>query len=409
MEEYEPKRASMNSKRANKGSAVVFSDRNPSRSNGGEELVLREALLGLAARGWRCLLAYHEWGDLIPEYEAAGIGCRRFDLTAVRLQNPWRFASSVTQQVLWARRQGVGLYHCNSYFRAAHAAAVKHLGGVPAICHFHIPPPEYLSRQYRWGLKQLDEFVAVSRCTAAEWSQALSVPQERVAVLHNPIDTTRFRPDPDARKSARGELGVADDCIVIGFCGRLIEEKGPDVLIRAAARLVAQHQPIKLLILGSDAQNIILHGRPFEPTLRRLARELGIADRVNFLGGRHDVERWYNAADLMTAPSLFSDSFGLVVAEALACGRPVIASRIGGIPEIMSGPLDEFLVPPNDIDALAVALHRLISDPERRAQVGRIGQEIVAKNFGVGLFLDRLEQIFTRTLTSDQSYQAAAA
>jgi glycosyltransferase involved in cell wall biosynthesis len=388
--------------------AVLFSDHNPSRSNGGEELVLREALLGLAARGWRCLLAYHDWGDLVPEYEAAGIECRQFDLAQARLDYPWRFAASVARQALWARRRRVELYHCNSYFRAAHAAAVKRLGGLPAMCHFHNPPPGYLSRQYRWGLQQLDGFIAVSDCTAIEWRQTLDVPMERIDVLHNPVNAVRFRPDADARTSARRELGVDDDCVVIGYCGRLIREKGVDVLIRAVASLVAEKRPLKLVVLGSDAQNIVLRGEPLEPKLKMLARELGLAADVAFLGVRRDVERWYNAMDVVVAPSVYSEPFGLVIAEALACGRPVIASRIGGIPEIMSGPLDEFLVPPNDVDALAAALQRLIGDPERRAQAGRIGREIVEKNFGVALFLDRLEQIFTRTLASHGSAQAAA-
>jgi glycosyltransferase involved in cell wall biosynthesis len=386
--------------------AVLFSDHNPSRANGGEELVLRQALLGLSARGWRCLLAYHEWGDLVPEYQAAGIECRQFDLTQARLDSPWRFASSVARQVLWARRERVELYHCNSYFRAAHAAAVKRLGGFPAICHFHIPSPDYLSRQYRWGLQQLEGLIAVSARTASEWSRTLQVPTGRIDVLHNPIDTARFRPDAAARKSTRCELGVGDDCVVIGYCGRLIREKGVDVLIRALARLVAEKRDLKLVVLGSDGQNVVLHGEPLEPKLKLLAQELGVA--VAFLGARPDVERWYNAMDIVVAPSVYSEPFGLVVAEALACGRPVIASRVGGIPEIMTGPLDEYLVPPNDVEALAAILRRLIGDPQRRAQAGRIGRDTVDNNFGIALFLDRLEQIFTRILASQRSDQAAA-
>lgn len=388
---------------------ILFNDHNPSRSNGGEELVLRQSLLGLAARGWRCLLAYHQWGDLIPEYEAAGIECRQFDLAQARLDYPWRFAGSVARQARWARRERVGLYHCNSYFRAAHAAAVKRIGGFPAICHFHIPPPGYLSRQYRWGLQQFDGFIGVSSCTADEWRQTLRASADRIEVVYNPVDTMRFRPDPEAGISARRELGIDDACFVIGYCGRLIREKGVEVLLRAVARLAAEKHRLKLIILGSDAQNILLHGAPLAPALGQLAQELGIAEVVTFLGVRPDVERWYNAMDVVVAPSIVSEGFGLVVAEALAAGRPVIASRIGGIPEIMRGPLDELLVPPHDADALAAALRRLIDDPQRRAEIGKIGRDIVEKNFGAPLFLDRLEQIFWRTLATQKNDPAAAA
>ena len=373
--------------------AVIFSDNNPSRSNGGEELVLRETLLGLAARRWPCLLAYHEWGDLVPEYEAAGIECRRFDLAPVRPKFPGRFASSVAAQALWARRAGVQLLHCNSFNRAAHAAIIKRLGGFPAICHLHVSPPEYLSRQYRWGLRQLEGFFAVSDCAAEQWSKTLRIPRERIAVLYNPVDTDRFRPDEKARELARRELGIADDCVVLGYCGRVIQQKGVDVLLRAMAKLASDHRAMKFLVIGGDAQNVALCGERLEPRLRALARELGVAERVSFLGIRHDVERWYNAMDIVVAPSVSSEGFGLVVAEALACGRPAVASRIGGIPEILSGPLRELLVPPNDDEALAAVLRRLVDDPRRREQLGKLGREIVERKFGLALYLDRFEHL----------------
>jgi glycosyltransferase involved in cell wall biosynthesis len=389
--------------------AILFSDYHPSRFNGGEELVLRASVLGLAARGWRCLLAYHEWGDLIPDYQAAGVACRQFDLNPARRGQPWRFAASVAQQALWARREGVRLLHCNSYFRAAHAGAIKRFGGFPAVCQFHLPAPDYLSRQYRWGLRQFEGLIAVSDCTAAEWSRTLDIPRERIAVLHNPIDTNRFRPDDEARGSVRHEFGIPDDCVVLGYCGRLIREKGVDVLLRAMARLVADHRTIRLLVIGSDAQNITLHGERLEPELKALALQLGIADRVEFLGVRSDVERCYNAMDVLVLPSICSEAFGLTVAEALACGRPVIASRVGGIPEILSGALDELLVPPNDVPALTAALDRLTGDPQMRAQLGRLGRELVVRKFRTALFLDGLERIFERTLASPSACAMSTA
>jgi glycosyltransferase involved in cell wall biosynthesis len=383
--------------------AVLFSDHNPSRFNGGEELVLREILLGLAARGWRCLLAYHRWGDLVPEYEAAGIVCRRFDLNPARLSEPWRFAASVAQQALWARREGVRLLHCNSYFRAAHTGAVKRLGGFPALCHFHLGPPEYLSRQYRWGLRRMDGFIAVSKWSGVEWSGALEMASEYFDVLHNPIDTARFRPDNGKRDSARSELEVADDCTVVGYCGRLVQDKGVGVLVQAMARLVHARGPIMLMIIGGDHQNVVLHGERLEPKLRELCAQLGVTEQVLFMGARADVDRWYNAMDILAVPTPFAEAFGLVVAEGLACGLPVVASRVGGIPEILSGPLEELLTPPNDVGALAAGLDRLIGDPERRMRLGRAGREIVERNFGVPAYLAKLEQLFERALMSPRS------
>ncbi len=341
------------------------------------------------------LLAYQEWGELVPEYEAAGIECRRFDLSPAKLGHPWRFAASVVGQAFWARREGVALYYSNSYFRAFHAAAVKYLGGFPAVCHFHITAPQndYVSRQYRWGLERMDRLIAVSECVAADWRRALGAPPGRISVLHNGVDTDRFRPDDAARASARQEVGAGDDCIVIGFCGRLVAQKGVDVLIHAAARLALQRPRIKLLIIGSDVQSRQDSPERFELKLRALARQLGLSDRIEFLGARGDVERWYNAMDMLALPSIGFDAFPSVIAEALACGRPVVASRIGGIPEILTGPLEELLVPPNDVDALAATLQRLVADPPWRVRMGRLGREVVETQFRVSIFLDQLEHL----------------
>ena len=370
---------------------TLFSDHNPSRYQGGEELVLRNTLLGLAARGWRCLLAYHEWGDLVPEYEAAGIACRQFDLTPARVNHPLTFLGSVTGQALWARSQGVRLLHCNSYFRAAHAAAIRSLGGFPAICHLHNPPPDYLSRQYRWGLQRLDGFIAVSDQTAAEWSRALHIPRAHWSVLHNGIDLNRFRPDSHARQSARSEIDAAPSTAIIGYCGRLIRDKGIDVLLRAVAKLTGLD--VRVVVLGSDAQNVRLYGARLEPELKELAAQLGLADRTIFLGARHDVERWYNAFDILAVPSVYSDPLPLAVVEGLACGVAVVASRIGGIPELLGGPLGELLVPSRDEVALAATLRRLIDDPKRRVELGSLGRSVAEREFGMSRFLDGIEAI----------------
>lgn len=372
---------------------VLFNDLHPSRCNGGEEQVLRQVILGLAARGWRCLLAYQDWGDLIPEYQVAGIECRQFSLEAGRLVAPGPFVKSIAQQVFWARRERVRLLHCNSYNRASMTAVAKILSGVPAICHLHLEPPEYLSRQYRWGLNQLERFIAVSAWSAAVWSQTLGLPRERFAVLHNAIDTSRFRPDDDARATARQKIGAGPDCFVIGYCGRIVRGKGVDLLVRAVAPLANKNPAIKLLVIGSDAQNILHYREPLVPMLKELAGQLGIAHNVTFLGARTDVERWYNAMDVLVVPAIAAEPFGLVVAEALACGLPAIASRVGGIPEVLNGALDELLVPPNDVDALIAALQRMIDDPERRSRFGALGRDAVKKNLAIPPYLDRLGQL----------------
>jgi glycosyltransferase involved in cell wall biosynthesis len=164
------------------------------------------------------------------------------------------------------------------------------------------------------------------------------------------VNTARFAPDPDTRRRVRDELGNVHRFVALAVA-HLIPEKGVAIAVRALASLP-----------GSAALWVIGDG-PESESLRALAGELGVEDRVRWLGLQRHVEPFMQAADCLVCPSLWAEAAGLVNIEALASGLPVIASAVGGIPEIVEEGRTGFLVPPGDPEALAGRLLALMNAP----------------------------------------------
>lgn len=160
----------------------------------------------------------------------------------------------------------------------------------------------------------------------------------------------------------------------VTFAGRLVPEKGVSVLLQAFARAKAQVPEAQLLIAGQGVE---------EPTLRTLAEELGVATSINWLGHlpRNDMEQYFDSAWVQVVPSLWAEPFGNVTTEAMMRGTAVIASTVGAQPEIVSDGETGFLVMPNDVDALAAALLRLLFNPALAEQMGQMGRRRALTHF----------------------------
>ncbi len=173
----------------------------------------------------------------------------------------------------------------------------------------------------------------------------------------------------------RRRLGVGDHFVLLAVA-HLIHAKGIDVPLRALTRLPAS---VELWVVGDGEQSA---------ALAELAEELGVQDRVRFLGLQGCVEPYMQAADVFVCPSRWAEAAGLVNIEAQACGLPVLASRIGGIPEYVMDGRTGLLFPPGDDAALAAAARGLMDDSERRREMGRAARELAVEQFS---FAARIE------------------
>ena len=305
----------------------------------------------LAERGER---AYHVTGPG-PLANLRLLRRVRPDLVQVNLEVPWAAATMLSVALAWPGLRVVGVEHMS--------ARTVDLG--------------LLLRTRALALR-LDGHVAVSADAAKRVEDFYALGRGSVRVIHNGV--------PAGAAYARPARRRPDDQLVVGSVGRLDPVKGHDTLIKALACLPR----MRVVILGSGPQ---------KPELRRLVREVGVADRVRLYGWCDRVDDWLGRFDLFCHPSRY-EGLGLALIEAMRAGLPIVATSVGGVPELLDGGHCGLLVPPDDPPALAAALADLAADPVRRDSLGGRARERVCAEFSVDRMAAAYERLWAETLAA---------
>lgn len=249
-------------------------------------------------------------------------------------------------------------------------------------------PLKWLAQKYI--LRQIDVCVAVSHWTAEQFVRA-GVPSKRVRVVNNGVRPEPFM-EPHDLAPLRESLGIGDRPVLVTV-GRLVERKGHADVIRLLPSIIEQAGPVAYLIVGTG---------PEEKSLRDLATGLGLTDSVIFAGDvpGEDLPAYYQLSDVFIMPTKEVrgdplEGFGVVYLEANAAGKPVIATRCGGVTDAVRDGVSGLLVKPGDDDALVAAAARLLTDREYAAELGRQGQERVRHDFN----WDRVARRFLEVLS----------
>lgn len=289
------------------------------------------------------------------------------------------------------RSQGVDIVHTHGYKSNLYAlgSTVGTRVGRIATCHNWLGDDVKMksyARLDKFFLKRFDRVVAVSDTIREELDSA-DIPSHKIVTIYNGIDLNRFRPRPDTEEARKG-LGIRDGSRVIGTVGRLSEEKGHTHLLRAARDPVLEGQNLVFLIVGDG------------PLRARLEEEAGGKGQgspdIVFTGTRKDVDKLYGMMDVFVLPSL-TEGLPMALLEAIAAKRPVIATKVGGVPKVIEEGSSGRLVPPADAKALAMAIRDLLVDPEEGRRMAEKAYETVKETFSADTmtrrYLDTYEEM----------------
>jgi glycosyltransferase involved in cell wall biosynthesis len=240
----------------------------------------------------------------------------------------------------------------------------------------------------RWLARRSDALVAVSPEVRDELVRLGVAPAEKFTVVRVGIELTGRVADTDGRAETRRQLGISDGSFTVGWIGRMTGVKRTSDVLLAFRRLQDR---------GVDAFLCMIGDGPEREQLERRAHELGIMKRTLFLGYQEEVAPYYAALDAMILPS-GNEGTPVSAIEALAAGRPVVATHVGGVPDVVREGEDGFLVAPGAVDDLADRLARLAGDEELRRRMGEAGRERVLPRYSVERLVDDVDALYRSLL-----------
>jgi len=288
-----------------------------------------------------------------------------------------------------ARRRRIALVHHNNGVEPR-SVLLARLLGVPLVVYQR--GEEWHSHAVRALARMVTLYVANSEATRQDLLH-LGVAPGRTRVIYPPVDLERFDPGVDAGRQ-RGEFGVRPGERCFGIFGTLLPWKGHHVFLRAARRVMDAVPNARAFVIGEAPER----DQAYREALERLVHELGIADRVIFTGFREDVPELMQLLRVVVHASVTPEPFGRVIAEAMAMGKPVVATDAGGPREIIQDGSDGCLVPPEQPEAMARAIVRLLTDTAHAEQVGRRARRTVEARFSAEAHARLVEQVYADVL-----------
>jgi glycosyltransferase involved in cell wall biosynthesis len=360
-------------------------------THGGGERLAQQIATHLDRSRFESTLCVTRW-EYLPDYEVAVDELRQADVSLLGLERrsrldlrPWR------QLTAYMRQWGADILHSHKIGSNIWGALLTPRVPVPVfVAHEHTW--SYQGKRYRRILdkyliaRRAAAFVAVSHEDRRRMIELEGIPESKTRFIPNGITTP---PPPDPDHDVRAELGIGPDQPLVGIVATLRPQKALDVLIRATPRLRETIPEVRVLVVGGS-------GGPEDPEeqrLRALARDLGLGETLIFLGNRSDVPDLLGAFDVAALCSDYEGS-PLSVMEYMAAGKPVVATRVGGVPDLVRDGVTGLLVEPKDPDGLAAAMVSLLRDPARAEQMGRAGQELRCREFSIENTTRRVEALY---------------
>jgi glycosyltransferase involved in cell wall biosynthesis len=358
-------------------------------ANGGVSIHVLQLTAELARRGHSIDVLGGADGDLDPVFrsfcESVKIG------PSVRYgHSPGSDLAGISRGIWNARRVRPDVIYANNFTDMVWAAAAKRLTGASVVLQLH-EFAEFRQRSMSSLGRQADSIVAASQFLKDTWT-AHGLTHPRFEVVPCGIAASDYpRPDQRQRTRARQALGLPVDAYVVLYFGRLVPEKGVEVLLDAWRQLDASPAAARLLLLGSPAPGAT--GAAYLDELQRAA-PAGCA----WMPMQPDVVSVLHASDLVAVPSVWDEPFGRVIIEAMATGCPVVASRVGGIPEILDGPFDQLLFDRGDSQKLAELLRELRSWRTQRPELADQCRTRVLERYSLAGLATSMEALFSRRL-----------
>jgi len=349
----------------------------------GSEIVLLGMLEGFADK-FSVEVLLSETGIFYDRLLEMGITVYVTPFSQFDRRHPTRWIQSVFSFLVIVKKVRPDIVHLTSASPMQYVFPTTKALNIPLVCHVQCPYDAGNMKRYQpW---QADQVVLVSKTLVQTFP---ADKRDNLSVVYNGIDLPKI--DRHTSKRLNVEKFQLPSCSpVIGMVGQIIPRKGIDIFLRAAKKMIRIIPDIRLLIVGNADSE---YGRQ----LKQLAYKLGVSENVVWVGFQSNPQQIMAGLDALAVPSR-SEAFGLVAAEAMAVGTPVVASRVDGLPEVIQDGLNGFLVPSEDQEFLVCGLMGILRNPGLAISLRQEGRRTVQEKFSVAAHLVGIESVYREVL-----------
>jgi glycosyltransferase involved in cell wall biosynthesis len=335
-------------------------------------------------------------GSLVNDIESAGFSIDEYPITHLygytTLRRQWQFARAL-------RREQIEIMHSYNFYSNVFSVPAARIARVPCVIASVRDLGVYMSpaqcRVQKWACSMAD-IVLVNAKAIRDWMLKQGIPEQKLRVIYNGVDVEKLH-EPQAGEQFRRELQIPSEAPIVTMLARLDTNKGTDCFLGAAPDILKRRSDAHFVVVG----DVFEYERGVEakldttevPTLVKQAKTLGISDRVHFTGERTDIPAILSATTISVLPSE-SEGLSNTLLESMSAGAAVVATKVGGTPELIRDGREGLLVPPRDSQAITEAVGLLLDNPGLTEQLRKEAKRRVEKSFSFDEMTRRTEALY---------------
>lgn len=350
---------------------------------GGLEELVRIIVTGLDREKYNVYICcIEEGGEIAQELIGSGINV---DILGMKsYHNPL----NILKLARYIKEKRIDIIHTHMYFANTFGRIAAILAKTPVIIstaysnYFEYKKRNILMEKFL--SRFTDKIIAASNSIKEFTVKQQKISAEKFVVIYDCAATEKFSRKIEAGK-IKEELAIDPDYSVVGCVARMVDVKGHAYLIQAAKEVLREYPKVKFLLVGDG---------PLKEELKSLSEKLGLEKNIIFTGMRRDIPEMLSVMDIFVLPSSLREGCPLSILEAMAMSKPIVATRIGGVPEEVSDGQSGILVAPKDAESLARGIIKLISDKDKAKEMGRVGRKIFEDKFSKEIMLNNIESLY---------------
>ena len=354
---------------------------------GGGQISLLGFLKGLDRERFRPLVVCPVGGSLVNELKKMDIETRIIKMDTLRKLNTFSWIKTINRLIRLIKSEKIDLIHSNGSRVTIYGGIAARLIKIPLIWHLRIADSDGLLDRFLAGLST--QIIAISDAVNRRFGW-MKDRKDKIRTIYNGIDLEKFNPSLNG-EDIRNEFKVGLQAPLVGTVGRLDWYKGHQYFLKAARKVIDVIPECHFLIVGDGEKR---------KELEELTKELNLNKSVIFTGNREDIPQILASLDLFILSSV-SEGFGRSAAEAMACAKPVVATKVGGLPEVVEDNITGDLILPKNPNTLAEAIIVLLQDKEKAQRMGQAGRKRTEKMFSLQHNIRQTVELYEKILSND--------